>query len=174
MRFETARLRMRQTTPEEAREIFEDGQIPPGLRFAEGYPTEGTMEVMDLLAGPRSALALGFRNYFILRKDDQRVIGDIGSSPADEPGVMRVGYGVAPSVEGHGYATEALVGLLAHLFGAGQRVVRADTLAEHRASRRVMEKAGMEFVREFEGEKDGEPARMALYEARGDSWRPPQ
>lgn len=162
--FETERLRMRRTTVDEALALLE-GRVPPGLKFGEGYPTPMALEVADLLAGARTAEAPGFVSYFMMRKADGRVIGEIGGSPGAGDGHFTVGYGVSAAVEGKGYTTEALRGLLAALFAAGVTRVEADTFVGHTASRRVMEKAGMRFVEEFEREEDGAPARLVLYRA---------
>jgi len=59
---------------------------------------------------------------------------------------VQVGYTVVEPSWGRGYATAALRALLEHLL-ADRRVRRvvAETLEEHTASRRVMEKAGMRY-----------------------------
>jgi RimJ/RimL family protein N-acetyltransferase len=43
--------------------------------------------------------------------------------------------------------------------------VAAKTRAEHAASRRVLEKAGMRYCGDRTGEVDGKPARLIVYEA---------
>ena len=53
--------------------------------------------------------------------------------------------------------------LIDWLFAAGAESVRADTYADHVASRRVMEKAGMDLIEETEGVEDGRPVRYVLY-----------
>ena len=48
-------------------------------RFAEGYPSPFSLEVMDLLAGPRAAeVGAGFRSWFVVRREDGAVVGEIG------------------------------------------------------------------------------------------------
>ena len=160
--FETARLLCRRTTVAEAQAILA-GETPSGMLFAPGYPTPGAIEVMDLLAGERREDAPGFVSFFMVRKADRAIIGELGGSPAANGEAFTIGYGVTPSVVGQGYTTEAVVGLLALLFEAGYAAAEADTFVDHVASRRVMEKAGMRFVREFEREEDGVPARLVLY-----------
>jgi RimJ/RimL family protein N-acetyltransferase len=56
--------------------------------------------------------------------------------------------------------------LLAHLLADPRvRRVAAETRAEHAASRRVLEKAGMRYCGDRTGEVDVKPARPIVYEA---------
>ena len=52
-----------------------------------------------------------FGTYEIIRRDDGAVIGAAGLRTArpTTPAPVRVGYGLAESARGHGYATEALI-----------------------------------------------------------------
>jgi len=63
---------------------------------------------------------------------------------------LELGYRLRRSAWGEGYATEASRALVAHAFGAlGAVRVVAYAMAAHAASRRVMEKAGLRYVRTF-------------------------
>ena len=76
--------------------------------------------------------------------------------PPDADGMVEIAYGVAPEHQGRGYATEAAEALVAYAFGNGQvRVVRAHTLPENDASKRVLEKCGFRFVGEVHDPEDG-------------------
>jgi RimJ/RimL family protein N-acetyltransferase len=93
------------------------------------------------------------------------VIGEIGAvvDPAKE--TAQVGYSLVESSWGQGYATEALKALLSELLARGvvRRVV-GETYADHHASRRVMEKAGMHHCGERTGEEAGQPVELMVYE----------
>lgn len=70
-----------------------------------------------------------------------------GGDPDDEP---ELGYRLLASWWGRGYATEGAKALIDKAFAElGARRVYAETMAVHTASRRVMEKAGLRFVRSF-------------------------
>lgn len=164
---ETERLRLRRVTSEQARSILA-GEMPQGLRLSDGYPSEFSLEVMDLLAGERANEADGFAPNFMIRRDDGAVIGEIGwSLAADEPATAQVGYSVVEPCWGEGYATEALRALLEHVLAdpAVERVV-ADTLPDHVASWRVMEKAGMTELERRLDVDDGMTVEVVRYEAR--------
>ena len=83
-----------------------------------------------------------------LFRPQQIVLASIGGvgflGPPDHQGTVSFGYGVAPEVEGRGYATEAVQALLHHAFATG-RINRAlaDTAHDNPASQRVLEKAGL-------------------------------
>lgn len=137
---------------------------PPGVLFAAGYPSRFSLQVMELLAGERAAQAPGFRPYFMVRKCDGAVVGEIGASTPEAPEIVQVGYSVVDPCWGRGYATEALRALLPHLLARpGVRTVVADTMVDHQASRRVMEKAGMRRHGGRLDEEDGRLVELVTY-----------
>ncbi len=77
-------------------------------------------------------------------------VGDVAFRVlADEPQQGEIGFTLARSHQGHGYATEAVTALLGHLFGAlGLHRVRAVCDVENPSSARVLERLG--FRREGE------------------------
>lgn len=159
---EAGRLVLRQVGTEQARVLLSGG-TPAGLRFAEGYPSRFTLEVMErVVAGDE----LGpYGPYFMIRRSDGAVIGEIGCGVAEGSDTGHVGYSVVEPCWGQGYASEALRALLAHVLAQpGVRRVVALTLVEHRASRRVMEKAGMRYVEQRSGVEDGEQVELVVYE----------
>jgi aminoglycoside 6'-N-acetyltransferase len=81
-----------------------------------------------------------------------RLVGDVGTSLADgEPGVIKVGYTIAPAFQGRGYGTEAVGALVAYAFDTlGADVVRAHASAENAPSIRVAQKVGMRLVERIE------------------------
>lgn len=80
--------------------------------------------------------------------------------PPDAEGMVEVGYGIEPEYQGRGYATEATLALVQFAAASGQvRVVRAHTLSDHRASLRVLEKSGFQFVGDVIDPEDGPVVR---------------
>jgi ribosomal-protein-alanine N-acetyltransferase len=162
---DAGRLVLRPISQGVARAVLE-GHAPKGVVFAPGYPSQFSLEAMDLMAGARAAEARGFGQFFMVRKADDAVIGEIGGSLDAEAATVHVGYTVVEPCWGQGYATEALRALLAHLSAdARVRRVVAEAPLGHAASRRVMEKAGMRLCDERAGEVDGQAAEIVVYEA---------
>jgi len=142
------------------------GRQPDWLRFAAGYPSEFSLEVMDLLAGARSAEAgARFTPWFVTRKDNGLVVGEMGYGLDEPSATATLGYSIVEPSWGLGYATDGLRALLEHLHG-DPRVHRmqARTPVDHTASRRVMEKAGMELCDHQLEEIDGQLVDLAVYE----------
>jgi RimJ/RimL family protein N-acetyltransferase len=86
--------------------------------------------------------------FFVVHRDGGSVIGTAGfKGPPDATGTVEVAYGIVPSFEGQGYATEAAAALVDFAFSSGQaRTVRAHTLPEANASTRVLLKCGFRHV----------------------------
>lgn len=147
----TERLDLEPLTLEDAA-LLADGAASPEGRWADGYPTDGTLVAAGfLLAADRERRNLGvFRTYQIVRRSDREIIGDCGFlGPPDRAGIVHVAFGVARSARRRGYATEALEALIGLAF-TDDRVssVRAEASRDDIASRRVMGKAGMALVGE--------------------------
>jgi ribosomal-protein-alanine N-acetyltransferase len=123
-----------------------------GRRIADGVREFLKSASPDFITQLQNATApdpwkIGFA---ILHKIDNAVIGMCGvTGPPDSDGVVEIGYSIAPSYEGKGYATEAANGLI-NFAGNDSRVktIRAHTLAETTASTRVLEKCGFTKVSE--------------------------
>jgi RimJ/RimL family protein N-acetyltransferase len=163
---EAERLLLRPVDVVTARVLLE-GRKPDGSSFAEDYPSEFSLEVMDLFAGARSGEVEQFLPYFMIRKADAAIIGEIGSSLGAAEGDAHVGYSVVASCQGRGYATEALRAVLPELLArVDVRRVVAVTTVEHTASRRVMEKADMSECGRRSVEEDGDTVEHVVYEAR--------
>ncbi len=90
------------------------------------------------------------------------IIGDCGThGPADDTGTIEIGYGLAAPYRAHGYGTEVVQGITDWLSEQqGIHVVRATTLQDNVASRRVLEHAGFKLT----GIDD---ADQAVYERTG-------
>lgn len=163
---ESDRLWLIAARPEQASTILAGGR-PSELKFAEGYPSQFSIEAMDLFAGRRRDEANGFAPWFVVLKETSEVIGGVGVSSSDGARTYSVGYEIIEPMQGRGYATEALQTLLSFLLvQPNVDLVMADTFPDHVASRRVMEKAGMTFIRADRLVEDGEERDLVVYEIR--------
>ncbi|MPZ67430.1 MAG: GNAT family N-acetyltransferase [Pseudonocardiaceae bacterium] len=161
---ETGRLVL-QAIDRESASILLDRRRPPGVVFAPGYPSQFSLETMGLVVGTQAPGRFG--PFFMVRKADGAVIGEIGCSIDEAAATGHVGYSVVAPLWGQGYATEALRALLDHVLAQPEvgRVI-GHTMVDHTASRRVMEKAGMLYRGERAAIEDGELIDLAVYEAR--------
>ena len=161
-RIDAGRLVLRGIGLDEARVLLA-GARPAGLVLAPGYPSRYSIEVVQLLL---DGVQLGpYGPYFMLRKSDGAVVGEIGCGVQPGSDTGEVGYSVIEPCWGQGYATEALRALLDFVLAQpGMRRVVARTTVAHRASRRVMEKAGMRYTGRCEGTEDGRPVTLVSYE----------
>lgn len=144
------------------------GRPDAGDRWAADFPGAG--DVLAVTALLRRTAEHGeqrpFGFYRVTRASDGRAVGGIGfkESPAD--GTVEIGYGLAPSARGHGYAAEAVAALLAVAARHGVHRVLADTDPENTASRRTLERAG--FTRTAsEGGQVGYAVTVAAGRTRG-------
>jgi len=70
----------------------------------------------------------------------------LASSDRSPQGLLELGYGIAPSRRGRGYATEAVLAMLAFASTLpGVTGVFVDAEAENVGSVRVLEKSGMRY-----------------------------
>jgi RimJ/RimL family protein N-acetyltransferase len=76
--------------------------------------------------------------------------------PPDADGAVEIAYGVDAEHQGKGYATEAAEALVRFAFASGRVcVVRAHTLPDAPASKRVLTKCGFRYVGEVIDPEDG-------------------
>ena len=145
----TERLCLRQLEVEEGRALLE-GRADQARPWANGYPIQGTLIAVQAFvrAVEGGARPGPFGVYQLVRSADGAVVGDIGfHGPPGPKGAVTVGYGLATSTRGRGYATEALRALLGWALEQPEvRRVEADTTHANVPSQRVMERAGMRLV----------------------------
>ncbi|WNI20835.1 GNAT family N-acetyltransferase [Streptomyces sp. ITFR-16] len=147
---ETPRLLLRPLGPADAERV-RDNTPAEGARWAPGYPSPGERgaagRFLDTCATREDPTP--FCSYEIRRREDGLVIGGMGFHGApDANGYVTIGYGLVPSAQGMGYASEALRALLLFAREQGVAGVHGDTGLDNLASQHVMTAAGMRFVKE--------------------------
>jgi aminoglycoside 6'-N-acetyltransferase len=166
----TERLRLRRSLPEDAEAIATYRSIPDVQRYQgwERTDADGTREGIREMSGRAPGEPGGWVQLSVEVRDGGRLVGDVGLAPADEePGVIKVGYTIAPAFQGRGYATEAVGALVAYAFETlDADVVRAYASAENLPSIRVAEKIGMRLVERIEHRHDDEVWVGVRYERR--------
>lgn len=120
----------------------------PADTWAEDFPFEGDVAAVGgfLRATAAHGEQRPFGYYRITRLADGLAVGGIGFKGRPDDGSVEIGYGLAPSARGQGYAAEAVVALLAIAAAHGVSRVVADTTPDNIASQRTLTRAGFRLV----------------------------
>jgi aminoglycoside 6'-N-acetyltransferase len=153
----TSRLRLRRSCSEDA-EAISAYRSDPNVRAHQGWGDTSVEHVRTEIKQMQARAPGepgGWVQFTVDTLEDGSLVGDVGIRVDDDPGVILVGYTVAPAHQGHGYATEAIGALVDYAFETlGADVVRAYADAGNIASVRVGEKVGLLVVERYE-EPDG-------------------
>jgi RimJ/RimL family protein N-acetyltransferase len=154
MILETARLRLRRFGPGDVERLVELDSDPEVMRYITyGVPTPRERYEREILprwsAFEQASPLLGYWAAEI--RDDDAFIGWFHLRPDRfDAGEQELGYRLCRTAWGRGLATEGGHALMAHGF---ERVnaakISARALAANRASRRVMERCGLEYECDF-------------------------
>jgi len=98
------------------------------------------------------------RTFYIVRDDDQAIVGSCGFKNAPAAGCIEIGYGVSPSCRRQGAATAAVDALLGLAFATEEvDQVLAQVNLDNEASTRVVQKLNFENSG-IQLDEDEEPA----------------
>jgi len=154
---ETARLMLQPSTPEQLLALIEQPETFEGLMgvpvVAELHALYNSGEVSPqwlaaLRQAPLSAPDPWRLGFFVVHRAGYK-------GPPDGAGMVEIAYGIAPSYEGQGYATEAADALVAFALDHGARLVRAHTLPVANASGRILVKCGFHQIGPVVDPEDG-------------------
>ena len=104
--------------------------------------------------------------FGVIDKETRTVIGAASfKGPPDTNGTVEIAYGIVPSFEGRGYATEAARALVEYAQRDEKvRQIIAHTMPEANASTRVLKKCGFAFAGEVIDPEDGRVWRWEYVE----------
>lgn len=154
IRLETARLRLRQLTRDDAEHLYELDADPLVMRYINGG-RETPYDEIEHEVLPRMMRWYAVRDdvghWAAELLDSGSFVGWFGLSPVDnDPTVLSMGYRLRREFWGQGLASEGCRALVRAAFTEiGVERVSADTMTVNKASRRVMEKAGLKFSHTF-------------------------
>jgi RimJ/RimL family protein N-acetyltransferase len=167
---ETERLMLRRFTEDDVDNLVQLDSDPDVMHFINGgRPTsrhEIESDVLPAFLDYYERFA-GYGFWAAMEKSTDRFLGWFHFRPTRDaqPDDVELGYRLCKSAWGKGYATEGSRALIDKGFAElGVQRVFASTMVVHVASRRVMEKAGLRFVKTFhqpwpdyiEGEEEGD------------------
>lgn len=155
MQLETSRLLLRPFQEDDTIDMAVILGNPEVMQhIGRGYAKtfEETADYLQYLQ--RHEAAYGFSLRAVVRKDDDRVIGQCGLWHLEKTGEVDLAYTLAQDCWGQGYATEASIAWLDYGFGPAvdngldlHRIV-AISKPENGASIRILEKLGMQYERD--------------------------
>lgn len=155
---ETERLVLRPFTEADAGDLLALDNDPDVMRFINGGRPTG-LEAIRTRTLPRflhDHPCWGTRGYWAAQeKTGGAFLGWFEFRPLDDrsAAVVELGYRLHRAAWGRGYATEGSTALIRKGFtDLGVERVTANTMSVNTRSRRVMEKAGLSFLRDFTGE----------------------
>jgi RimJ/RimL family protein N-acetyltransferase len=170
---QTDRLALRRSRPEDA-EIISAYRSDPAVNRQQGWERTdpaGVRRDIEEMSARAPGEPGGWVQFSVEERESGRLVGDVGLSPTDdEPGVIKVGYTMAPEFQGKGFATEAVGALVDYAFGTlGAEVVRAYANANNLPSIRVAEKLGMRLIERTDHRNGAETWSVVRYERRRDA-----
>ncbi|GII75972.1 GNAT family acetyltransferase [Sphaerisporangium rufum] len=151
----TERLVLRPVTAADAGGLLALHGDPEVMRFINGGrpASREEIETVTLPRLCREYACIGTRGFWAAdERSTGAFLGWFEFRPVDEhdPAVVELGYRLGRAAWGRGLATEGARALIDKGFTAlGVTLVTANTMAVNVRSRRVMEKAGLSFVRSF-------------------------
>lgn len=172
----TERLLLRRSRPEDA-ETISEYRSDPDVHVHQGWDrtdVEGVRAEIEEMTRRAPGEPGGWVQLSVEERASGHLVGDVGLSRAEgEPGVIKVGYTIAPEHQRRGYATEAIRALVGYAFDTlDAEVVRAYASAENTPSIRVAEKVGMHLVERIE-HRDGDEVWIGVrYELRREDRAP--
>jgi RimJ/RimL family protein N-acetyltransferase len=152
---ETERLVLRRFTQEDVDALTELDSDPEVMRYVTGGTTTSREEIENEILPAYLAYYErddGYGFWAAVEKSTGAFLGWFHLRPPDPdvPDEVELGYRLRRSAWGKGYASEGSRALVERGFAdLGVRRVFAHTLVVHQASRRVLERAGLRFVRVF-------------------------
>jgi len=141
----TARLVLRPLREEDAPALFAYRSDPGVARF-QGFVPRSVDDAAAFIREQRSVPfdTPGTWSQLAVRlRECDRLIGDVGVRPTEDGRQAEIGFTIVPADQRHGYATEAVRGLLGHLFGVlGKHRVFASVDPENAPSIALLERVG--------------------------------
>jgi RimJ/RimL family protein N-acetyltransferase len=144
---ETNRLRLRQSTPEDAQFAYDLNADPEVIRYTGDPPFESVESARTFLRGYNHYEIYGMGRWYCELKDSGKLIGWCGLKDVRaEEGFVDLGYRFLKDYWGHGYATESAFASMVYGFNRlklDEIIARA--MLENIGSLAVMKKLKMNY-----------------------------
>jgi RimJ/RimL family protein N-acetyltransferase len=170
----TTRLVLRRFSTEDL-EAFQAYRSDPDLARYQGWEPTSDEQALAFLA-EQAKQELGAAGQWlqvaVTRRDTGEVIGDLGLCFVDESkGIITLGFTLARSAQGHGYATEAVIGVLDALLVHGRaRSVVAVTDVRNAAAVALLRRVGFAHESTTEAMFRGEACQEHTFVFTAEQW----
>ena len=143
----TDRLLLHAIDVAEGTRIVSRKAVPTDL-WVDDFPFDGDVSAVTMFLTATTAFGeqRPFGYYRIDRMSDGRAVEGVGFKSKLVANCVEIGYGLAPSARGRGYAREAIVGMLEIARKFGVETVTADTARDNLSSQRSLIRAGFQLV----------------------------
>ena len=143
----TERLKLSPLAAADAPAMYAYRSDPEVCRY-QSFEPGSLAEVQAFIAGLQAATfdtAGTWFQFAIRRRDTEQLIGDLGAHfLAADPRQVEIGFTVSPASQGRGFGTEAVSGMLNHLFGTlHKHRVFASVDPDNAASIALLKRVGM-------------------------------
>ena len=151
LNLETERLILRNLTLNDADDVFKWCGDPQVTKYVSYNTYNNTNEVIEYLKWVVSENENP--NHFIagiVTKSSNELIGNCSLEYEKDRDIWSMGYTIKREAWGHGYATEAVQGLIDYIKKfRTMRGIEGSVVNENPASKRVLEKLGMTFLEDI-------------------------
>jgi RimJ/RimL family protein N-acetyltransferase len=142
----TDRLTLTPLSAADAEALFGYRSLPEVSRY-QGWTPSRLEDAVSFIEGFRSVAFDSPGTWFqlgIRTRETGALVGDLGVQFLEDGRQAEIGFTLAPAFQGRGLATEAVVGLLNHLFGSlGKHRVIASVDPRNEPSLRLLRRIGM-------------------------------
>lgn len=143
LRIETERLVIRSAQANDAEKL---SALWDAVGAVKPWNTRTPDEMRARISAADPNCSAGWFIHPVERREDSALVGEVHFTHGPHGGQAEIGYSVHPAAQGRGFATEALVAMLDHLFGpAEMHRCTALIIVENAASQRLVTKLGFQL-----------------------------
>lgn len=151
---ETDRLILRAFSLEDAQDFYELNLDKEVMKYTADYVFKTVEESADLIRNYKEYEKTGFGRWTVVLKETNEVLGWCGLKYIKSVDEVDLGYRLKRKHWNKGYATEACKASIAIGFNNYDiNLIVGRTMIDNLASRRVLEKIGMTYWKEFDYEE---------------------
>ena len=167
--FESERLWFRETTPDDAEEMYKLNSDPDVMRYTGDVYWDSVEQAREFLSNYSDFRKNKMGRWAAIRKEDGAMIGWCGLK-LHADGMVDLGYRLFKKYWNQGFATEAgLVNLEYGFETLKLKEIVGQVIPEHAASIRVLEKVGMTYSHDALDEDEG--YKILVYKITNENFR---